>query len=554
VNQEDLLFPSLRGYQREWISADVLAGLTLVAIAIPEQMATARLANMPAVTGLYALVAGSLLFAAFGRGRQLSVGADSTIAPVMATGVAAIAVLGSPHYIALVSMLALIVGVLVAAVGLLRLGWIAEFLSAPVITGILAGISVQIVLRQLPAILGLAGGGTTAVGRLRKVSQQLGHTNGWAVGIAVGVFAVIIISEKLSRRIPGALIGLVASILFVSALGLKSHGVEVLGSIHGGLPSFGLPSGGWKNAGRLIGPALTIAFICIAQTAATVRAAGTGPDQAEDFNRDLIALGVGSLAAGLSGSFAVNASPPRTQVVISSGGKSQVACLVAAAVALVVVLVATGLLKDLPEATLGAILLFVATRLFRPADLRAIMRFDRFEFALALITMAAVAFLGTEQGVVVAMLLALGERTRRAVRPLDAVLGREPGTDHWIPVDIGKPTEQVPGVVVYLLYAPLWYANADFVAARIRTVVTETTHTLVLDANGVSDIDFTGARALGALVTELKGKGVTMAMARASHLVHHDLKHGGILATIGADRLFDSVEDAVKTLAPGAGK
>jgi SulP family sulfate permease len=550
-----LIAPTLRDYQASWLVPDVLAGLTLVAIAVPEQMATARLANMPAVAGLYAFVAGSLVFALFGLSRQMSVGADSTIAPVLAAGVAAVAAVGTPRYLHLVSFLALMVGALVMAVGLLRLGWIASFLSTPVVTGVLAGIAVEIVVRQLPAILGVAGGGTTTVSRLRKAVAQLGHANGWSAGLALAVFAVVVIGEHVDRRIPGALIGLAGSILVSATLGLKSHGVQVLGPIHGGLPSFGVPSASWADARRLVAPALTIAFVCVAQTAATVRASIAGAPATDDFNRDLVALGAGSVVSGLSGSFAVNSSPPRTAVVTAAGGRSQLSSVVAACVGLAVVLVATALLRDLPQATLGGILLFVATRLFRVSELKSILHFDRVEFGLAIITAVAVSFFGIEQGVLVAMLLSLADRTRRAARPRDVILGREPGTPHWIPPDVGRPTEQVPGVTVYLIYAPLWYGNADYVRLRVREILDSAAppvHAFVLDAAAISDIDYTGARMLGELAAELKQRGIKTAVARCSHLVHHDLKHGGIIDAIGQECVFPTVESAVAALAKHA--
>jgi MFS superfamily sulfate permease-like transporter len=437
-------------------------------------------------------------------------------------------------------------------VGLLQLGWIAEFLSTPVVTGVLAGIAVEIVVRQLPAIFGLAGGGTTTVARVGKVIDQIGQANAWSVAIAVGVLTLIVVAEHVDRRIPGALVGLVASTVAVGAFTLKAHGVKTLGSIAGGLPSFAVPSASWADAHRLIGPALTVAFVCVAQTAATVRAAHAGSAASGDFNRDLVAVGAGSLAAGLSGSFAVNSSPPRTEVVAASGGRSQLTGVVAAVVVLGVVLVATGLLENLPQATLGAILVFVATRLFRAGELRSILRFDRVEFASAIVALGAVAFLGIEQGIVAAMLLSLATRTRQTARPRDAVLGRVPGTDHWIPTDIGRPTEQVPGVIVYLVYAPLWYGNSDYVRLRVRQAIDAAprpVHALVLDANAMSDIDYTGARTLGELATELTRQGVTTAIARSSHLVHHDLKRSGLLVDIGPDHLFATVEDAVEALA-----
>jgi SulP family sulfate permease len=544
--------PTLRGYQKSWLGADLGAGLTLVAIAVPEQMATARLANLPAVAGLYAFVAGSLLFALLGRSHHTSVGADSTITPVLAAGVAALAAVGTARYSHLVSFLALMVGALVLAIGLLRLGWIAEFLSTPVVTGVLAGIAVEIVVRQLPAILGLPGGGTSTVARVRAVAHQIGHSNGWSAGIAAAVLAVIVVAGRVDRRIPGALVGLVGSILVVAALGLRAHGVAVLGAVSGGLPTIGMPSASAADVRHLVVPALTVAFVCVVQTAATLRSSTDAPSPA-DFNRDLVALGAGSVAAGFCGSFAVNASPPRTEVVAASGGRTQLTGLVAAAATLGVVLVATGLLRDLPQAALAAILVFVATRLFQVSGLRSILSYDRLEFGLAVVTLLTVSFVGIEQGVVVAMLLSLADRTRRSARPRDAVLGREPGTVHWIPPDVGAPTEQVPGVIVYLIYAPIWYGNADYIRLRIRAILDQASgpvHTLVIDANGVSDIDYTGVLALGQLATELKAMGVATGIARASHLVHHDLKHSGFLLDVGPDRVFASVEEAVEALAP----
>ena len=544
--------PTLRGYRRAWLGADALAALTLVAVALPSQMATARLAGLPAVVALYAFLSGSLLYAALGTKPHLSVGADSTIAPVLATAATAVAAAGSAGYAATMAFMALVVGALLIVVGLLRLGWISDFLSTPVVTGVLAGIAVEIVVRQLPVILGVKGGGTTTLGRLGALSGQIGRTNGWCVGIALGVLALVIVAQRIDHRLPGALVGLVLSIIAVDALGLASHhGVAVIGAVHGGLPHIGLPSAPWSHLRLLVAPVLTVAFVCIAQTAATVREAGADVAAPDDFNRDLIGVGAGSLAAGLMGAFAVDASPPNTAIVSASGSRSQLTNVMAALVVLLVVLVATGPIRQLPEATLGATLVFIATKLFRAGQLRTVLRFDRLEFALAVSTLVVVAFVGIEQGVALAMVLSLADRTRRTARPQDTVLGREPGTDHWIPVDIGHTTEEVPGIVVYLMYAPLWYGNADYFRNRARQLVSAApspVHAMVLDAVAISDIDYTGLRALGDLVAELRRQGVTLAIARSSHLVHHDLKHGALLEQLGPGHLFTSVEAAVEAL------
>ena len=544
--------PTLRGYRVSWLVADALAGLTLVAVALPSQMATARLAELPAVLGLYAFVAGSLLYALIGSNRHLSVGADSTIAPVLATGVASIAVVGSFRYLTVMAFLALVVGALLLAVGLLRLGWIAEFLSTPVITGILGGIAVEIVARQLPVIFGVRGGGNTTIDRVRLVIDQVGHANGWDVVVALGVLGIIVGAQRIDRRIPGALLGLILSIVAVDALGLASHhGVAVLGTVHEGLPHLRLPSASWSQLRQLLPAAFTVAFVCIALTAATVRASSAKASATIDFNRDLVGIGAGSIAAGLIGAFAVDASPPNTAIVTASGARSQLTHIVAAAVVLGVVVLATAPLAHVPEATLGATLVFIATKLFRVGELRTIARFDRLEFTLAAATLLAVALIGIEQGIALAMILSLADRTRRVARPRDAILGREPGTDHWIPIDIGGPTEQVPGVLVYLVYAPLWYGNADYFHLRVRSLVDQASGSVkavILDANAMSDIDYTGLQALRGLTLELKQLGVTIAIARASRLVHHDLKHGALIEQLGDDHLFTSVEGAVTAL------
>src|ERR1035437_2959413 len=547
---------TLRGYRASWLAADALAGLTLVAGGLPGQMATARLAGMPALAGLFAFVAGSLAYALLGTNRQLSVGADSTIAPVLATGVAAVAVAGSSGYGVAMAFTALLVGAALVAVGAFRLGWIAEFLSTPVITGVLAGIAVEIVVRQIPAILGVAGGATTTIGEVRRLASQVSHINGWSAGIALGVLAVIAAAEHIDRRLPGPLAGLILSIAAVHALGLASrHGVAVLGTLQGGLPHLRLPYLSWSQLRRLPGLVLTVTFVCIAQTAATVRASGTGAQGTGargDFNRDLIGIGAGSVAAGLIGAFPVDASPPNTAIATAAGTRSQLANIMAAVLVLGVALAATAPLADLPEAMLAATLVFIATKLFRVGELRTILRFDRLEFALATVTLLAVALIGIEQGVAVATILSLPDRTRRSARPQDAVLGREPGTDHWIPADIGRPTEQIPGILVYLVYAALWYGNADYLRLRVRHLVdaaASPVHAVIVDADGMSDIDYTGLQALRELAAELRQRGVSIEIARASRLVHHDLKHGALLAQLGADHLFTSVQDAVNAVA-----
>ena len=306
-----MLLSSLHGYRSSWVIGDLVAALTLLAIAVPEQLATARLAGMPPITGFYAFVAGSVMFALLGSNPQMSVGADSTIAPLFAVGIAAVVSASSPDYVALIGILAVMVGVLVALVGLLRLGWVAEFLSAPIISGFLGGVAIIIVVHQLPDLLGLPGASGSTLHRLGITLSGLHLINGWALGIGVGVFTVVVVAERVDRRLPGALVGLIGSTILVAALKLRTHGVMVLGAVRHGAPHLGLHGLSWSALGAVAPIAGVVALVIVSQTAATTRAFADEGAYEVDVNRDFLGVGAGNVVAGLVGAFPVDASPPR---------------------------------------------------------------------------------------------------------------------------------------------------------------------------------------------------------------------------------------------------
>ena len=546
------MFSSLQGYRRAWITADLLAAVTLLVIAVPEQLATSRLAGMPPITGFYAFAAGSFLFALLGSNPQMSVGADSTIAPLFAVGIARLAPAGSVHYVDLVGILAVMVGVLVTMIGLLRLGWIAELLSAPIITGFLAGVAVIIVVHQLPDLFGLPGASGSTVHRITLVVTHLGDTNGWALGIGAAVFAIVVAAERIDRRLPGALVGLVGSTVAVGALGLHAHGVTILGTLAHGAPRLGLFDVSWSAIGSVAPLAGVVALVVVSQSAATTRAFADEGHYEVDVGRDFVGVGAGNIVAGLVGSFPVNASPARTAAVASAAGRTQLTGLGAAAAVLVLV-PAAGLLKDVPLATLAAVLIFVATRIFHVRDLVAIARFDRFELGLAVVTLLTVALVGVEQGIGVAVGLAILDRTRLSARPQLHVLGRIPDTTSWAPLSSNVAAAQVPSVLAVLFATPLWYANAVHFRAQLTDSLARalgTPRLVVLDALGMSDVDYTGSRALSAVLDELDRDHTAFAVARAGEHARQGLRRSGLLARIGEDHLFPSVDEAVRTLGP----
>jgi sulfate permease, SulP family len=548
------VFASLREYRRSWAMPDLLAAVALFAIAVPAQLATSRLAGMPPITGLYAFIAGSVLFALLGSNPHLSVGADSTIAPLFAVGIAHLAPAGSPHYIALVGILAVMAGALVALVGLLRLGWIAEFLSAPIISGFLAGVAVIIVVHQAPSLLGLPAVGGTTLHRLRFVATHLGDTHGWALGIGASVVALVIAAKLVDRRLPGALAGLIGSTLIVAALGAHAHGVAVLGTVAHGVPHLGLSGLSWSAISSVAPVAAAVALVIVTQSAATTRAFADQGGYALDLDRDFVGIGAGSVVAGLVGSFPVNASPPSTAAVASARGRTQAASLLAA-VAMAVVVLAAGLLHDVPLATLAAVLISVAGRLFHLRDLVAIARFDRFELGLALVTLLTVALVGVEQGIGVAVALAILDRARLSARPQLHVLGRIPGSTSWAPLSSEEHVAQVPDVLVVLFATPLWFANAEHFRAQLEAALARalgTPRLVVLDALGMGDIDYTGSLALRKVLDELEGRHIGFAVARAGQHARESLSRSGLLARIGEDHLFPSVDEAVTRLGPEA--
>jgi len=535
-----------------FVGADALAGVTLLAIVVPEQLATSRLAGMPPITAFYAFIAGTVLFAVLGSNPQMSVGADSTIAPLFAVGIAHLAPLDSARYIDLVGILAVMVGVIVAVVGLLRLGWIANFLSAPIITGFLAGVAVIIVVHQLPDLLGLSSTSGSTIHRLVTVAGHLGQTKGWALGIGVVSFAIVAVTHRVDRKLPGALVALIGSTIVVAVLGLHSQGVAVLGSFAHGAPRFGLVGLSWSALGSVFPIAAIVALVVISQSAATSRAFADQGGYEANVGRDFLGVGAGSIVAGLCGSFPVNASPPRTAIVVSAGGRTQAAGL-GAAMALVLLIPAAGLLKDVPLATLAGVLIFVATRILHVGELAAIARFDKFELGLTVVTLLTVALVGIEQGIGVAVALAVLDRTRLSARPQLHVLGRLANSTSWVPLSRVPNAVQVPGVLVVLFATPLWYANAVHFRAELDRALTRAVGVpklMVLDALGMSDIDYSGAKVLSGVLDKLDQDHIELAVARAGSRMLQGLARSGLLDRISTEHVFPSVGEAVAALGP----
>jgi sulfate permease, SulP family len=545
------VFSSLASWRPAFLPADLIAGLTLAAIAIPEQMATARLGGFEPQIGFFAFIAGSIGFAMFGNNRFLSCGADSTITPIFAGGLAALASAGTPDYSAHAIALALLVGAMLAASGLFRLGGIANLLSVPVTVGFLAGISVHILVSQLPGVLGIEPPGGPTLDRIGAIAAQLGQSNPYTICIGFGVLAAVVLSEEISAKIPGALIALVAATLAVIIAGLETKGVKVVGTVPAALPRPALPDIAPEQWVRLVPLAVVIAIVVMVQTAATTRSFLSDPDKPADVDGDFLGAGAGSILAGIFGAFPVNASPPRTGIVAETGGKSQMSGLAAAAIVLALLAFGTGLLKKVPDAALGGILLFVALRIIRVNAIITIYRQSYGEFLLILATAALIIVLPIEQGAALGIVLSLLHGIWSTTRAKLVEFERVPGTTIWWPTHPQIEGERVAGVAVVGLQAPLSFLNAPSFRGEVDKVVqTAQPRLMVIEASGMVEIDFTAAQVLLELLKTCREQKVTVAVARLESVrAQAAFERFRLYDALPREHVFRSVEEAVRRLA-----
>jgi SulP family sulfate permease len=537
------------------LAQDVVAGLTLAAIAVPEQMATARLGHFPPEIGFVAFIAGTLGFAVLGRSRTMSVGADSTITPIFAASLALVAAAGSPAYPVLAAMLALLVGLLVGGAGLCRMGWISNLLSAPVTAGFLAGISVHILASQLPIAFGLSLRPSDTLTRLAQLAQNLGQANPYAIALAGGVLIATAAAEKLGRRWPGALIGVAAATLATLVFSLERRNVQVLGVIAPPIPH--LPHA-WPTTGDLahLAPlALLLAMVVMVQSAATTRSFPADANTPPDIDRDFVGVGFGNLVSGLAGAFPVNASPPRTAVATEAGARSKAAGLIAACAVGLLAAFGSSILAHVPEAALAGVLLFVALRIVQLHVALTVWRESKGEFALIVATALAIIVLPIATGVAIGILLSLLHGMWTTTRAQVISLGRVPGTSIWWPQSRNAPVPNSNGVLVLAFQAPLSFLNANVFRRGFTERLARAPAPLrlvVLEASNIADIDFTAAHALKDVVEVCRSRTLAFAIARLESVrAQESFERFGIIDLVGSARVFHSVQQAVDALAPG---
>jgi SulP family sulfate permease len=552
LRASDFLRPAAR-YAAGDLRQDLAAGLALAAIAIPSQMATAHLAGFPPTAGLIAFAAASIGFAAIGANHFLVASADSTIAPIFAGGLASLATSGSQDYFALCGSFALIAGGVLVCCGLFRLGWIADLVSRPVTIGFLAGIAFHIVISQLPPLLGIAAPEGGLLQKAFGIAGKLGETNRVSLWLGLAVFAVTVCAEWISPRIPGALMGIMAATIAVHWFGLERDGVAVLGQLQGEFPRLHLPSIDFADLVQTTPLAFVVAAIIMVQTAATTRSFVAVPGATASINRDFIGVGAANLMAGLFGAFPVNASPPLTEIVAETGGRTKLTGLTAAAFILGMAGYGTALLAHVPLAALAGILIFVAMRIVHLGEIITVFRHAFGEFMLILATVTAIIVLpvgtGVATGIVLSLLHGLWSTTRARVIPFEKV----PGTSIWWPPGRNLKGETIEGVLVIAFQAPLSFLNAYKFQDTARRAVTQSRTPLdliVLEASSIVEIDFTAAQILIEFIEFCVAQKIRFAVARLESVrAGEAFERLGVTDAVHRDHFFHSVDEAIRVLA-----
>lgn len=543
--------------ERSKIPAEVIAGVTLAALAIPEVMGYTSIAGMPVVTGLYTILLPIFAFALLGSSRHLVVGADSATAAVMAAGIGGLAVAGSSQYVALAALLALMAAALLLIARLIGLGFLADFLSRTVLIGFLTGVGIQVACGQIGGMLGVAEGKgvkinghefTGTIGKLVSTLKNLDHVSWTTVAVSAGVLGVIAGLRLVNKKIPGALIAVVGSIFISWAADLSSHGVGTLGKLPGGLPSVGLPTNlTWSDVTALLGTTVSIFVLILAQSAATSRAYAAKYNDPFDENVDLVGLAGACAMAGLSGTFVVNGSPTKTQMVDGAGGRSQVAQVTTGIIVMIVLLFLTSPIQYMPKAVLASVVFLIGVELIDLAGMGKISRLRADEFVVATLVAATVVVIGVEQGIVVAIVASLIDHLHRSYRPPTAVLQPIPGGAGFHGVAAEADARTAPGLVVYRFAGSLYYANAELFNQQVTAFATaeDPPAWVCLDLAAVPDIDYTGGETIRQVHQALAERGIHLVVAEPMGQVRVMFDRYGLTEVIGSASIYDTVAEAV---------
>ena len=540
------LFQCARPFKVATAVRDAFAGFALAAMNIPQALGYTKIAGMPVVTGLYSLLLPAVAFAAFGSSRYLVVSADSATAAIFASGASPMAPAASPRYVALAGAVALLTAGFLLLARVLKLGFIADFLSQTVLSGFLTGVGFQVGIAVLGEMLGVPVSDRGTIRQFAQVLRRLPQVHPPTAAVSVVVVVTMLLLHRFAPKVPGALIAVAGAIAASAVWDFGGHGIAIIGPVAGGLPQFKLPQ---VSSGDLL-PLLSVAASCsvmiITQSAATARVYAARHEEELDENADLAGLSAANAAAGLSGTFVVNGSPTQTAMVEGAGAQSQVAQLATAAVVAVVLLFLTRPIQYLPRCVLGALVFVIAIRLIKLRTILDLRRESPGEFGLALIAAGVVVGAGVEQGILLAMILSLLRIVQHSYHPHTGVMTLKDGIWQLHPVTAGAMTE--PGLVLYRFEAELFYANVNRFSEEVRClagVAPTSVRWLIVDAESITHLDYSAARVIERLQRRLKSSDTELGFARMPFGLRADFARHRLNEVIDPALIFNRLHDAL---------
>ncbi len=536
----------LPSYNRSWLTTDVIAGLAIWAVTVPQGLAYAGIAGVPAQYGLYAVPLAMIAYAIFGTSRTLSVGPDSATAVLSFAVISTLAAQEASDFLALTAALALLVGILFLIFGLLRMGWVANFLANPVLKGFTQGLAIMVIVGQLPKLFGVQGGEGGFLQQMWDIIVQIPESNPATVVIGFSSLALLFLIRRFIPRAPGPLITVVLAIVVVSIFSLYEEGVNVVGTVASGLPTFGLPGIELDQIGSLITGALAIVLVGYSESLGAAKAAAEKSGEEIDPNQELIALGTSNLGSGISSGFVVAGSLSRTSVVIESRGRSQVVSLINAFLVILTLVILMPLFQNLPQATLGAIVIYAMTGMLKPGYFRRLYRVSKLEFAYASAAFLGELIFGVLEGVLMGVMLSLLALIHHASRPGTAVIGGIPGEETYRDISLHPEAETIPGLLIFRFDAALMFPNADYFSAELKRYLSEAVEPVrevLVNCESINTVDTTGADQLAKLHDELERQGIDLILAYVKDPVRELLIRSGAEAIIGPENIYESVAD-----------
>ena len=529
---------------------DVFSGISLASMDIPQVLGYARIAGMPAVTGLYTVFLPLVAFAFFGASRHLVVAADSATATIFASRASTIAPMGSVEYVALAGMVALLTAALLLLARIFRLGFLADFLSRTVLVGFLTGVGIQVSIAMLGDMFGMTVPypSSRSLAQLVYVIGHVVHAQLPTLALTVLVVGAIFAGKRFLPRVPIPLIAVIGSIAASKTYDFAGHGITILGPISGGLPPFGFPAVTWQQFLDLVPVAASCFVMIIAQSAAAARVFAQQYHEEVDTNADILGLAAANAAAAFSGTFVVNGSPTQTAMAERAGTRSQIGQLAFAGVVVIVLLFLSSYLQYLPHCVLAGIVFTIAVGLVNVPSLAAIRAESPGEFTLALITAAAVVMVGVEHGILLAVALSLLRHVRHSYRPHTMVMEPSPANGRWQPVPAKPGIMSAPGLIVYRFGSDLFFANDHVFTAEVIELVDAASgdlHSLVIDAGAITALDYSAALTLSDLITDLQERNVAVIFGRVNPYLRADMDRHRITQVVGESNVFDTLHEAL---------